>query len=51
MDADKIAQNVDALIAEIQRKKPSDASMDYIRTISISSSMGPGVWIKSKDEE
>ena len=51
MDADKIAQNVDALIAEIQRKKPSDASVDYIRTISISSSMGPGVWIKSKDEE
>ena len=51
MDADKIAQNVEALVAEIQRKKPSDASVDYIRTISISSSMGPGVWIKSKDEE
>ena len=51
MDADKIAQNVDALIAEIERKKPSDASTDYIRTISISSSMGPGVWINHKDEE
>lgn len=51
MDAEKIAQNVEALVAEIQRKKPSDASVDYIRTISISSSMGPGVWIKSKDEE
>ena len=51
MDAEKIAQNVDALIAEIERKKPSDASTDYIRTISISSSMGPGVWINHKDEE
>ena len=51
MDAEKIAQNVNALIAEIERKKPSDASTDYIRTISISSSMGPGVWINHKDEE
>ena len=51
MDAEKIAQNVDALIAEIERKKPSDASTDYIRTLSISSSMGPGVWINHKDEE
>ncbi len=51
MDAEKIAQNVDALIAEIERKKPTDASTDYIRTISISSSMGPGVWINHKDEE
>ena len=51
MDAEKIAQNVNALIAEIERKKPSDASTDYIRTISISSSMGPGVWINHKGEE
>lgn len=51
MDAEKIAQNVNALVEEIERKKPSDASTDYIRTISISSSMGPGVWINHKDEE
>ena len=51
MDAEKIAQNIDALITEIERKKPSDASTDYIRTVSISSSMGPGVWINHKDEE
>ncbi len=51
MDAEKIAQNIDALISEIERKKPSDASADYIRTVSISSSMGPGVWINHKDEE
>lgn len=51
MDAAKIQQNIDALIAEIERKKPSDASTDYIKTISVSSSMGPGVWIKYRDEE
>lgn len=51
MDAEKLTQNIDALIAEIERKKPSDASADYIKTISVSSSMGPGVWVKYKDEE
>ncbi len=51
MDAEKLQQNIDALIAEIERKKPSDASVDYIKTISVSSSMGPGVWVKYKDEE
>ena len=51
MDAEKLQQNIDALIAEIERKKPSDASADYIKTISVSSSMGPGVWVKYKDEE
>lgn len=51
MDTEKLQQNIDALIAEIERKKPSDASADYIKTISVSSSMGPGVWVKYKDEE
>lgn len=51
MDAEKLQQNIDALIAEIERKKSSDASADYIKTISVSSSMGPGVWVKYKDEE
>ena len=51
MDAERLQQNIDALIAEIERKKPSDASADYIKTISVSSSMGPGVWVKYKDEE
>lgn len=51
MDAEKLTQNIDALIAEIERKKPSEASADYIKTISVSSSMGPGVWVKYKDEE
>lgn len=51
MDTEKLQQNIDALIAEIERKKLSDASADYIKTISVSSSMGPGVWVKYKDEE
>ncbi len=51
MDTAKLTENVNALIDEIERKKPSDASPDYVRSISVSSSMGPGVWVKYKDEE
>lgn len=51
MDSAKLVENINALIDEIVRKKPSDASQDYVKSISISSSMGPGVWIKDKSEE
>jgi len=47
MDAEKIAENAKALVAEIIRKKPTDAKGDYLTSISISSTMGPGVWVKN----
>lgn len=45
MDSSKIVENVQALINETMRKKPADAKGDYIRSVSISSTMGPGVWV------
>jgi len=51
MDAVKIAENVQAFMTELQRKKPADAKGDFIESISISSSMGPGIWVAMKDEE
>ena len=48
MDSSKIAENVQALINETMRKKPADAKGDYIRSVSISSTMGPGVWVDYK---
>lgn len=45
MDASKIADNINALLNEMNRKKPSDAKNDFFRSVSISSSMGPGVWV------
>ena len=51
MDSAKLEENINALIDEIVRKKPSDAAADYLKSVSISSSMGPGVWIKDKSEE
>ena len=47
MDASKVAENAKAVVDEIVRKKPSDAKGDYIVSVSLSSSMGPGVRIES----
>ena len=48
MDTEKVSENVTALLTEIGRKKPSDAKGDFIQSVSISSTMGPGVWIDYK---
>lgn len=50
MDASKVAENAKTLLAEIDRKKPADAKADFVRSVSVSSSMGPGVWVETKEE-
>ncbi|MBQ5400285.1 MAG: 50S ribosomal protein L1 [Treponema sp.] len=44
------AENVEAFLAELKRKKPADAKVGFVRSVSISSTMGPGVWIDYKEE-
>ena len=51
MGADKVAENISTLLSEISRKKPADAKADYIQSISVNSTMGPGIWIDYKDGE
>jgi len=51
MESEKIAENVQVVVNEIKRKRPSDAKGDFIQTVSVSSTMGPGVWVAMKDEE
>lgn len=51
MDTDKIVENVKALISEIIRKKPSDAKSGFVQSVSVSSTMGPGVWVNYKEGE
>ena len=50
MESEKIAENVQVVVAEIKRKRPADAKGDFIQTVSVSSTMGPGVWVVIKDE-
>ncbi|MDR2247016.1 MAG: 50S ribosomal protein L1 [Treponema sp.] len=51
MDTGKVAENIRTIVAEVKRKRPADAKGEYINTISVSSTMGPGVWVTLKDEE
>jgi large subunit ribosomal protein L1 len=51
MSVDGVAENVRAVMTEIKRKRPADAKGAFIQTVSVASTMGPGVWVSLKDEE
>jgi len=42
-DAASLKQNLEALIADLQKAKPSSAKGTYLKKISVSSTMGPGI--------
>jgi len=45
MDAEKLCENVNVAVKEIIRKKPADSKGDYILSVALSSTMGPGVHV------
>ncbi|MCR4676966.1 MAG: 50S ribosomal protein L1 [Sphaerochaetaceae bacterium] len=49
MDPEKVAENASVAIKEIFRKKPSDAKGDFVQSVSLASTMGPGVLLDSKE--
>ena len=46
--AEKLAENYDAIMGAIIKAKPSAAKGQYIRSVSISTTMGPGLYINQK---
>ena len=44
-DADKIAQNAQAFLDAIQKARPSGAKGTYMKKVTMSSTMGPGIFI------
>jgi len=52
MSADKIAENLNVFLGDLKRKKPADAKGDFIGSIYVSSTMGPGVKVTvAQDKE
>ena len=47
-DANKIAENLDALCAAIVKAKPAAAKGQYIKSVAITKTMGPGLYINQK---
>jgi large subunit ribosomal protein L1 len=50
MGKEQIAENASAFIQEVVRKRPSDLKGDYVQSIVLSSTMGPGIRLSPKDK-
>lgn len=46
-DAEAIQGNLEALLADLRKAKPTAAKGVYIKKITLSSTMGPGLWLDS----
>ncbi|MDY0304098.1 MAG: 50S ribosomal protein L1 [Sphaerochaeta sp.] len=49
MDPAFVSENALAVVREVMRKKPSDAKADYLVSVALSSTMGPGLRVDVKD--
>jgi large subunit ribosomal protein L1 len=50
MDSEKLTENVRTVVAEVKRKRPVDAKGEFVLSVSVASTMGPGLWVSVKDE-
>jgi large subunit ribosomal protein L1 len=51
MEPSQVAENITAVMTEVKRKRPVDVKGEFIQTVSVSSTMGPGVWVDIKDQD
>ncbi|MCL2270190.1 MAG: 50S ribosomal protein L1, partial [Treponema sp.] len=51
MEVAMLTENIKAVLVEVKRKRPADAKGEFIRTISVASTMGPGVWVSVAEQE
>jgi large subunit ribosomal protein L1 len=47
METEKIVENIDTVVDEVKRRRPTDIKGDFVNSIAVSSTMGPGVWIST----
>jgi len=51
MEPSQVAENITAVMTEVKRKRPIDVKGDFIESVSVASTMGPGVWVDIKDQD
>ena len=47
----KVAENINVLLSEVGKKAPNGVVSNFILSVSLSSTMGPGVWVDMKEGE
>jgi len=45
MDAQALAENISSVVTEVERRRPADAKGNFMQSVAVSSTMGPGVKI------
>ncbi len=50
MENEKIEENTKTIVQEINRKRPGDVKGEFVKSIALSSTMGPGVKVSVRDK-
>jgi len=50
MEPASIAENIDIVISEVEKRRPADTKGEFIKTVAVSSTMGPGVKVATESE-
>lgn len=50
MEPAAVAENIDIVIGEVEKRRPADTKGEFIKTVAVSSTMGPGVKIALASE-
>ena len=51
MEPEKVAENVKAVVGEVEKRRPADTKGAFIQTVAVSSTMGPGVKVAAGAEQ
>lgn len=51
MDPQAIAENIDVVVSEVDKRRPADTKGEFIKTVAVSSTMGPGVKVAMASEQ
>ena len=49
MEPAQVLENIKLVISEIEKKRPADTKGEFVQTVTVSSTMGPGVKINTKE--
>jgi large subunit ribosomal protein L1 len=43
MEPSQLKENIDVVVSEVERRRPTDTKGEFVKTVALSSTMGPGV--------